>query len=187
MGTGLSVGYETWQVSLLLWLSGRSINWREQHHSWILVSCNVLWAHKTDGNFHCLFKSHWQSLCTALMAGICLPLGLCKETVKESIWMSLTAEKQVRVQPQSLRLVQNGCHFADNIFIYIFRTENSCFWFKFHGWQAITWTNVDQDTWHHMLSLGYIELKVHTLPTCISSIFLIYSNKHDKAEVENKL
>ena len=26
-------------------------------------------------------RGHWQSLCTALTAGNCLPLGLCKETV----------------------------------------------------------------------------------------------------------
>ena len=30
------------------------------------------------------FKPQWQSLCTALPAGKCLPLGLCKGTVKES-------------------------------------------------------------------------------------------------------
>ena len=29
------------------------------------------------------YKGHWQSPCTALMAGKCLPLGLCKETVKK--------------------------------------------------------------------------------------------------------
>ena len=34
-------------------------------------------------------RCHWQSPCTALMAGICLPLGLCKETVKESSLSSL--------------------------------------------------------------------------------------------------
>ena len=31
-----------------------------------------------------LSKGHWQSICTALTAGIYLPSGLCKETVKES-------------------------------------------------------------------------------------------------------
>ena len=30
------------------------------------------------------FKGHWQSPSTAITAGKCLPLGLCKETVKES-------------------------------------------------------------------------------------------------------
>ena len=30
------------------------------------------------------FRGHWQSPCTALTAGKCLPLVLCKETVKES-------------------------------------------------------------------------------------------------------
>ena len=31
------------------------------------------------------FNDHWQSPCAALTAGKCLPWGLCKETVKESI------------------------------------------------------------------------------------------------------
>ena len=38
------------------------------------------------GEWECLliFRWHWQSTCTALMAGKCLLLGLCKGTVKES-------------------------------------------------------------------------------------------------------
>ena len=31
-----------------------------------------------------LFRGHWQSPCTALTAGKCLPLGLCRQTVKEA-------------------------------------------------------------------------------------------------------
>ena len=34
-------------------------------------------------------KGHWQSPCTALMAGKCLPLALCKETVKESKFLQV--------------------------------------------------------------------------------------------------
>ena len=36
------------------------------------------------------FIGHWQSACTALTAGKCLPLGLYKETVKESTAMRIT-------------------------------------------------------------------------------------------------
>ena len=35
--------------------------------------------------FPSFLRPQWQSLCTALTAGKCLPLGLCKGTVKESI------------------------------------------------------------------------------------------------------
>ena len=41
------------------------------------------------------FRPQWQSLCTTLTAGICLPLGLCKGTVKES--MALCLESAVEV------------------------------------------------------------------------------------------
>ena len=34
--------------------------------------------------FQLFFRPQWQSLCTALAASNCLPLGLCKGTVKES-------------------------------------------------------------------------------------------------------
>ena len=41
------------------------------------------------------FESHWQSLCTALTSGKCLPLGLCKETVR-SVYISICEYKQGR-------------------------------------------------------------------------------------------
>ena len=46
----------------------------------------LMWCHVTDGwKFPEFFKGHWQSPCTALTAGKCLPLVLSKETVKESV------------------------------------------------------------------------------------------------------
>ena len=45
---------------------------------WCIVGSRDKWEFPT------FFRGHWQSPCTALMAGICLPLVLCKETVKES-------------------------------------------------------------------------------------------------------
>ena len=44
----------------------------------------ALWAHTTSGNSHRFSRPQWQSLCRVLSAGKCLPLGLCKGTVKES-------------------------------------------------------------------------------------------------------
>ena len=71
---GLSVGYEKWPL----------IGW----HHWSLYSLELPQSHWIVGScdwweFLPFFRCHWQSPCTALMAGKCLPLGLCKETVKE--------------------------------------------------------------------------------------------------------
>ena len=40
------------------------------------------------------FRHQWQSLCTALTAGNCLPLGLCKGTVKKSAKFVITENHQ---------------------------------------------------------------------------------------------
>ena len=45
---------------------------------WDCLSCNGLWVHVTGGNFHCFSEATGSPLV------ICLPLVLCKETVKES-------------------------------------------------------------------------------------------------------
>ena len=60
-----------------LWLSSLNTGWDH-------LSCNGLWAHMISVNFLCFSIGHWQSPCKALMAGKCLPLVLCKETVKQS-------------------------------------------------------------------------------------------------------
>ena len=57
------------------WLASTFFNW--------LVSCNGLWVHDW-WEFSPFFKGHWQSPCTALPAGIWLPLVLCKGAVKQS-------------------------------------------------------------------------------------------------------
>ena len=56
------------------------------------------------------FRNHWQSSCTALTAGKCLPLGLCKGTVKESSDFYTTCDC-----PISLKL---KCHQGDGVFHY---------------------------------------------------------------------
>ena len=74
----LSVGYETWSPIGWTFVIGRSkyrlglpqSQWMMDFRSW--------WE------FLPFFTGHWQSPCTALTAGRCLPFGLCKETVEES-------------------------------------------------------------------------------------------------------
>ena len=66
-----------------LWLAGLNIGWGMPPSQWILGSCDR-WE------FPAFFIGYWQSPYTALTAGKCLPLGLCKETVKESIWIQNT-------------------------------------------------------------------------------------------------
>ena len=63
-------------------MANRTVNGRGMRHDlqltqYILDACDR-WE------FTPFFKSHRQSPCTALTAGKCLPLGLCKGTVKES-------------------------------------------------------------------------------------------------------
>ena len=55
---------------------------------WDCLSRNGLWSNLTGGNYHRFAEAtewHWQSPCTAPVAGRCLQLGLCNETVKESM------------------------------------------------------------------------------------------------------
>ena len=83
VATGLSVGYETWPPSqlagiILLWLGGLKIDWD------CLVPHCIMGSHD-QWEFQLFFRPQWQSLCTALTAGNCLPLGLCRGTVKESM------------------------------------------------------------------------------------------------------
>ena len=61
-----------------LHLAGLNIALGMPQSQWIVGPCD----HEV---FHHFSKGHWQSLCTAITAGKCLQLRLCKGTVKESI------------------------------------------------------------------------------------------------------
>ena len=78
VAVGLSVGYDT--CALFGW-----------HHlfviRWDCVIQKALWTHT---------RGHCQSPCTALPTGICLSLGLCKETMKESTAMHTCAGRNFR-------------------------------------------------------------------------------------------
>ena len=76
---GLSVGCEAWPPIRChhLFVIGRS------KYRLGLPQSQWLLAYVADWNFQ-HFSDITQSPCTALTAGICLPLGLCKGTVKES-------------------------------------------------------------------------------------------------------
>ena len=77
----LSVGYKRHHLQLTrivyLWLADLNMCW-EMPQSQGAVGSRDWWE------FRPFFRGHWQSPCTALMAGKCLPLRLCMETVKES-------------------------------------------------------------------------------------------------------
>ena len=75
-----SVEYETWHLVgwlNLLWFVGLNIGCDCPVSQWIVES-HSRWE------FLQFCKGHWQYPCTTPTAGKCLPLGLCKETVKES-------------------------------------------------------------------------------------------------------
>ena len=81
VAVGLSVGYAAWSP----------IN---RHHPFMIglskyrfgiASVAMDYGLTWPVGIFTIVRYHWQSLCTALMACKCLPLGLCKETVKESI------------------------------------------------------------------------------------------------------
>ena len=73
----LSVGYETWPP--FGWHRQFLIGWSKYR-----LESKSTWGSHHWWEFPLFFRGHWQSPCTALMAGNCLPLGLCKETVKPS-------------------------------------------------------------------------------------------------------
>ena len=69
-----------WLASItLLWLIGLNIGWDCLVSHCIVGPC--------DQREFLFFRWYWQSCFTALMAGISLPLGLCKGTVKGSTSM----------------------------------------------------------------------------------------------------
>ena len=76
---GMRYGFHLAGITLL-WLVALNIG-RDCLVSHCIAGLHDCWQ------FPPFFRCHWQSLCTALTAGICkcLPLGLCKETVKESM------------------------------------------------------------------------------------------------------
>ena len=66
----------------LLWLVGLKLD----------LDCPVphcLMGSRDQWEFQQFFRPQWQSLCTVLTAGNCLPLGPCKATVKESKSVSI--------------------------------------------------------------------------------------------------
>ena len=66
-----------------IWLeSCFAIGWTKYRLGKSQLQC-ILGSHG-QWEFPQFFKGHWQSPCTALTAGKCLPLGPCKKTVKES-------------------------------------------------------------------------------------------------------
>ena len=114
---GLSVGYEIWfpigwfarcVISLSKYRLGISSH---------VVHCGCMWL---MGIFT-VFKGHWQSPCTALMAGKCLPLGLCKGTMKECT----PGYKQVLSKPHKVWQLSSSTVCISHI-----STEIS--WFEVH-------------------------------------------------------
>ena len=78
VAVGLPLGYETWPAATaFLWLAALNIGYDWLRHKRIVHSRN-------RRIFSPFYTSQWQSPCTALTASKCLPLGLCKETAKES-------------------------------------------------------------------------------------------------------
>ena len=113
----------------------------------------------------------------------------CSEAISLSVSVHKQSIMQNRLSRHSfiftLRPRQNGRHFADDISKLIFLYENCCILYSNltelcsygsncsklsialsnslaqNRWQAITWTNVDQDpctaTWYPMATLSYLE------------------------------
>ena len=79
--SGMSVGYET--QDQICWHHPFVIGWSKNKLG-LAQSLWIVGLHELVGIL-CRFRGHWQSPCTALTAGICLPLVLCKEAVKESM------------------------------------------------------------------------------------------------------
>ena len=80
------------------------------------------------------FRGHWQSPSTALTAGKCLPLGPCKETLKESMcchnWKDLFGNSSVILLFSSRSLFFDTCSaelILGNIKRYIYMYHHS-FW-----------------------------------------------------------
>ena len=80
VAVGLAVWYETWDV----------IGWHcpfvigsLNNRLWLCVLHSIVGSHDPY-DFSPFFRDHWQSLCTAVMTGKWLLLGLCKEIVKYS-------------------------------------------------------------------------------------------------------
>ena len=79
VAVGLLVGYEKW---LLGWHWHFVIGWFKYRSGLPKTQSIGISCHWWE--FPLFFRGRWQSPYTALMAGKCLPLGLCKETVKAS-------------------------------------------------------------------------------------------------------
>ena len=83
VAVGLSVVYETWPTGVTnVWLD---IDRGSLHCSAFYVSCNALKAHMSVWNPYHFPKATHNPLHSPNGRHKCLPLGLCKETVKQSM------------------------------------------------------------------------------------------------------
>ena len=62
--------------------------------------------------FPLFFRGRWQSPCTAQTAGKCLSLGLCKETVKQSVSLGLLNEWPTSIMLINIHTVQGWAVFV---------------------------------------------------------------------------
>ena len=78
----------------------------------VAMDCGFMWA----AGISTVFRGHWQSFCTAVTAGKCLPLGLCKETVKESTFLYIYGKPNlvIKVFPDVLA-PNNAMPSADTV------------------------------------------------------------------------
>ena len=106
MVVGLPVRYETWPA--IAWHHPLVIDWSK--YRLVLPRVALHWAHVTE--FSPFLKGHWQSPCTAVTAGICLPLGLCQGTVKESALVP-EANQHDPIHACTWILKQNDWHFLN--------------------------------------------------------------------------
>ena len=87
--------------------AGHVIGWSNYRHS---ISYTWHSGLMSQVKISTIYKGHWQSPCTALTAGKCLPLKLCKETVKESSNPLSHAEESLDIN--TLKPQQHGWHFC---------------------------------------------------------------------------
>ena len=79
---GLSVEYETWPP--IGWHHHFVIAWF-RYIGWDWLVSQYIVGSRDRWEFLPFIKGHWQSPCIALTAGNCLPLRLCKGTVKSLV------------------------------------------------------------------------------------------------------
>ena len=105
MSGELSVGHETWWP-LIGWHHTLVTGWSKYRFR-LLQSQSISGSHD-QWEFPAFLKRPWQSPWTALTAGICRPLVLCKETVKESTsrWQSFLTLGTNRTEEHTRKTTQ---------------------------------------------------------------------------------